>query len=345
MKTRLKNQTLLFVIISFFIASCSSDTIDYQGLTSTNEVAKVKEPKINVPTLTTTAASVITATTASSGGTIISTKGVITANGVVWSTSPSPTIDLITKTTDGTGLVGFTSSLTSLNPATTYYVRAYATNVNGTGYGNQVSFTTLTPPLASVIIGTQTWTNANLNVDTYSDGTPIPQVTDPAVWANLTTGAWCYYNNDPANGAVYGKLYNWYAVAGIYDAASLLDPSLRKQLAPTGYHIPTDAEWTVLNTYLGGESLAGGAMKETGTTHWIDPNTNATNSSGFTGLGGGYRYTNGTFLNMGYFGVWYSSTEYNATFAWYRYLDYSYGIAYRNSTTKVDGFSVRCLMN
>jgi uncharacterized protein (TIGR02145 family) len=340
MKTHRKNQTLLlFVILTFFIVSCSTDTIDSQGFTNTNEVAKVKEPKTNVPTLTTTAASVITATTAGSGGTMISATGIISAKGVVWSTSPNPTIVLTTKTTDGTGSNDFTSSLTSLNPATTYYIRAYATNVKGTGYGNQVSFTTFT----LVPIGNQTWTKENLDVATYSDGTSIPQVTDPAAWASLTTGAWCYYNNDSANGAVYGKLYNWYAVAGIHDAASLSDPSLRKQLAPTGYHIPTDAEWSTLTTYLGGESVAGGAMKETGTAHWLAPNTDDTNSSGFTGLPGGYRYYDGTFYDIGYYSILWSSTESSATEAWYRYLFYNNGVAGRNSTNKEFGYSVRCL--
>jgi uncharacterized protein (TIGR02145 family) len=346
MKTHLKNQTLLlFVIISFFIVSCSSDTIDSQGLTNTNELAKIKEPKINVPTLITTAASVTTATTASSGGTIISAKGTISAKGVVWSTLPNPTVDLITKTSDGIGSIGFTSSLTNLSPATTYYVRAYATNVNGTGYGNQVSFTTLTPPLPSVTIGTQTWTSENLDVDSYSDSTPIPQVTDPAAWANLTTGAWCYYNNDPANGAVYGKLYNWYAVVGIYDAASLSDPSLRKQLAPTGYHIPTHDEWTTLTVYLLVNSPpAGGALKETGTTHWLDPNTYGNNSSGFTALPGG-QLSIGSFNSIGEFGIWWTSTEYETLNA------YSHGVYYASGDinfyggSKVIGHSVRCLKN
>jgi uncharacterized protein (TIGR02145 family) len=339
MKTHLKNQTLLFLIISFFMVSCSTDTIDSQGLTTTNAVAKVKDPKPNVPTLTTTAASVITTTTASSGGVIINAKGVISAKGVVWSTSPDPAINLTTKTTDGTGLDGFTSSLTSLSPVTTYYVRAYATNGNGTGYGNQVSFTT--PSI--VAIGTQTWIAVNLNVDAYSDGTPIPEVTNPDAWAGLTTGAWCYYNNDPENGAVYGKLYNWYAVAGIHDPASLSDPSLRKQLAPTGYHIPTDAEWTTLTSYLGGEDVAGGAMKEDGTIHWLDPNTDATNSSGFTGLPGGWRDHNGTFDNIGIVSIWWSFTELDTGGAWVRYLGHNGGYAIRNASNTGGGFSVRCL--
>ena len=197
--------------------------------------------------------------------------------------------------------------------------------------------------IPQVTICSQVWAAKNLDVTTYSDGTPIPQVTDPTAWANLTTGAWCYYNNDPANGAVYGKLYNWYAAAGIYDAASLSNPALRKNLAPTGYHVPTDAEWTTLTTCLGGESIAGGKMKETGTAHWISPNTDATNSSGFTGLPGGYRTNDGAFYIVGNFGYWWSSSEYNTTFAWSRNLDYNYGGANIYSSNERQGFSVRCL--
>jgi len=197
--------------------------------------------------------------------------------------------------------------------------------------------------IPQVTICTQTWTTKNLAVTAYSDGTPIPQVTDPTAWANLTTGAWCYYNNDVAYNATYGKLYNWYAAVGIYDAASLANPALRKKLAPTGYHVPTDAEWTTLMTCLGGESIAGGKMKETGTAHWISPNTDATNSSGFTGLPGGYRGFYGTFNDIGNDGYWWSSSELDTTYAWNRGLSYYVGSAYRNANNKKDGFSVRCL--
>jgi len=197
--------------------------------------------------------------------------------------------------------------------------------------------------IPQVTICTQTWTTKNLAVTAYSDGTVIPQVSDPTAWANLTTGAWCYYNNDVAYNATYGKLYNWYATVGIYDAASLANPALRKKLAPTGYHVPTDAEWTTLMTCLGGESIAGGKMKETGTAHWISPNTVATNSSGFTGLPGGYRGNNGTFYGIGYNGFWWSSSENDETLAWFRFLDYIDGSAYRNYFNKTFGFSVRCL--
>ena len=180
---------------------------------------------------------------------------------------------------------------------------------------------------SQVAICTQTWTTKNLAVTAYSDGTPIPQVTDPTAWANLTTGAWCYYNNDAANNTVYGKLYNWYAAAGIYDAASLANPTLRKKLAPTGYHVSTDTEWTTLTTCLGGINVAGGKMKETGTAHWNSPNTDATNSSGFTGLPGGFRNYDGTFYFIGFNGYWWSSSEDGAAYAWYRYLNYSNGVA------------------
>ena len=190
-----------------------------------------------------------------------------------------------------------------------------------------------------VTIGTQIWQTTNLNVTSYRDGTPIPEVTDPTAWAALTTGAWCYYNNTTANGTTYGKLYNWYAVVGIHDT----DPNTpNKILAPTGYHIPTDAEWTTLTTFLGGESVAGGKMKETGTAHWISPNTDATNSSGFTGLPGGYRDGGGTFPNIGY-GIWWSSSERGTTYAWSRDLYFNSGYAGRNDDDKRDGFSVRCL--
>ena len=197
--------------------------------------------------------------------------------------------------------------------------------------------------IPQVTICTQVWATKNLDVNTYSDGTPIPQVTDPAAWANLTTGAWCYYNNDPANNATYGKLYNWYAAVGIYDAASLANPALRKKLAPTGWHVPTDVEWTTLTTCLGGEGVAGGKMKEAGTAHWNSPNTDATNSSGFTGLPGGSSDPNGSFGLIGLFGSWWSSSENDSTGVWGRGLYYNYGFVYSNHYYKTYGVSVRCL--
>lgn len=290
-----------------------------------------------LPTLITATISTITSNSAVSGGTITANGGAtITARGLVWSTSTNPTI-VNSKTTDGIGTGSFESVMTGLNPATTYYVKAYATNSAGTSYGTELSFTTATPIIllpSVVTIGAQTWTTKNLDVTTYSDGTPIPQVTDPRAWWSLTTGAWCYYNNDSANGATYGKLYNWYAVAGIHDT----DPNTpNKKLAPTGYHIPSDAEWTTLTTYLGVD--AGGKMKSTGTSLWSPPsNQSFTNSSGFTGLPGGYRdYLSGLFHTIGKEGHWWSSSDSSRTLY---YL--SSGIT-NDQTAGRSGFSVRCI--
>ena len=170
----------------------------------------------------------------------------------------------------------------------------------------------------TVIIGTQEWMKENLNVSKYSDGTPIPQVTDPTAWSNLTTGAWCYYNNDTSLGNTYGKMYNWYAVAGIWQAESNPPTSAeiasRKSLAPSDWNVPSVADWSSLFNDLGGNSVAGGKMKEAGLNHWSDPNTDATNSSGFTGLPGGYRPTNTIGQNLTGTGHWWCS-DYLAPFA------------------------------
>ncbi|MBU3680984.1 MAG: hypothetical protein FGM16_03475 [Flavobacterium sp.] len=189
-----------------------------------------------------------------------------------------------------------------------------------------------------------TFTKQNLNVSKYNDGTPIPQVTDPTQWANLTTGAWCYYENNTANGAVYGKLYNWYAVVGIYDAASAANPALRKKLAPTGWHVPTDAEWTLLTDCLGGYPIAGAKMKVPGTTLWSFPNFGASNESGFTGLPGGWRQNlNGFYSSLNFYGHFWSSTVYDLTSAWRRSLNYNNPDADWGNYNKNCGFSVRCL--
>ena len=180
-----------------------------------------------------------------------------------------------------------------------------------------------------VTIGTQVWTSKNLDVATYRNGDVIPEVQDKNAWAKLTTGAWCYYNNDASNGTKYGKLYNWYAVS---------DP---RGLAPNGYHIPTDAEWTILSYYLDGDSGAGIKMKST--SGWDDDNGNGTNSSGFSGLPGGIRFNNGAFYSTDPYGAWWSSTESKTNNAWFRSLNYSYGFLGSNGKDKKSGLSVRCL--
>lgn len=182
-----------------------------------------------------------------------------------------------------------------------------------------------------VVIDTQTWMGCNLNVTAYRNGDVIPQVTDATAWSALSTGAWCHYNNDPANDAIYGKLYNWYAINDI------------RGLAPIGYHVPTDAEWTILVDYLGGESLAGGKMKETGLCHWLSPNSDATDDFGFAGLPGGYRNIIGAFVNIGNNGYWWSSVDSSTTLAWYRYLYFNNSYISSFSYYKTQGLSVRLI--
>ena len=181
----------------------------------------------------------------------------------------------------------------------------------------------------SVKIGSQTWMTENLNVSTFRNGDPIPQAKTAYEWEKAGQNkqpAWCYYDNNPANGAKYGRLYNWYAVN---------DP---RGLAPVGYHIPSDAEWTKLEDYLGSD--AGTKMKST--SGW-EGNGNGTNSSGFNGLPGGFRSFNGSFYSIGGDGNWWSSTEINTSSAWYRALFYTNGLVSRHNFVKEEGFSVRCL--
>jgi len=164
-----------------------------------------------------------------------------------------------------------------------------------------------------------------------NDGTTIPLVTDYSDWRYLTTPGYCWYNNDQPNyGNTYGALYNWYTIN-------------TGKLCPVGWHVPTDAECTTLSTFLGGESVAGGKMKETGTTHWLSPNTGATDESGFSGLPGGYRLFNGDFNYIGVRGYWWLSTENSVREAWHRDMDTNYANVTRTSLNKEDGFSVRCV--
>jgi uncharacterized protein (TIGR02145 family) len=208
--------------------------------------------------------------------------------------------------------------------------------------GNEVAsvpLPTYDTTIPSVTIGTQIWSNKNLSVARYRNGDPIPQVTDPTQWASLTTGAWCWYNNDSATyAATYGRLYNWYAVN---------DP---RGLAPQGWRIPTEGDWNRLVKFIdpGADTTcqfcsqsgtAGGAMKST--TGWNAPNTGATNSSGFSGLPGGYRNHDGTFNSVGINGIWWSAGEFDTSNAWLRTLNYGNANVNRGGINKSGGFSVR----
>jgi|GEM_PF-254528 len=280
------------------------------------------------PTLTTTAASSITRYAATSGGTITSNGGsVITVSGICWSTTATPTT-ADSKTTDGTTSGAFSGSITGLTAGVTYYVRAYATNAIGTSYGAAQSFTTLSPPAVqtTVLIGTQRWTDKNLEVTTYRNGDAITYAANATEWnaaTNAGIGAWSYYNFDPANGAIYGKLYNWYAVAD------------SRFLAPAGYHIPTKAEYNTLGT--DGSALKASSSEWGGNT--------GTNTTGFTGLPGGNNNISGgnRFEDKGTSGWFWTSEEdiVDPTKAYFRLLHQTAGFVDVGSYSKKYGFSVR----
>jgi uncharacterized protein (TIGR02145 family) len=190
--------------------------------------------------------------------------------------------------------------------------------------------------IASVTIGSQVWMKKNLDVTNYRNGDPIPEVKDRTKWASLTTGAWCWFKNDSANGSVYGRLYNWYAIK---------DP---RGLAPAGWHVASDDEWTTLTTFLGGEAVAGGKMKSTGTVEagtglWLAPNTDATNSSGFKALPGGYRNDDGSFYGVEVYGGWWTDTKRGPRGSWHRDLFYDFGYIYRYSHFWKNGYAIRCV--
>ena len=198
----------------------------------------------------------------------------------------------------------------------------------------------------SVKICNQIWAIKNLDVSTYSDGTQIPQITSAEEWSGLTTGAWCYYNNDSENGAVYGKLYNWYAVAGIYDEASASNPALRKKLAPTGWHIPIEAEWNMLIKCLGYNDAAS-KLKESGSKHWVctEYTKKSTNDSGFSAIPGGFR-DNNRFYALGRKGYWWSSPDDKTEEierAMSLTLDYYFPSEEIYYAMKINGYSVRCV--
>ncbi len=184
-----------------------------------------------------------------------------------------------------------------------------------------------------VTIGNQVWTVENLQTTKYNDGTPIAHVTDRDAWSTLTTGAYCYYDNNPEFGDKYGALYNWYAVN-------------TGKLAPAGWRVPSDADWTLLETYLGGRDIAGGKMKATGTLQgedglWHEPNTGATNKSGFTGLPGGHRHGFLFFCGLVGSGYWWSAMEYGESAAWRYSLGFGSSHLDRDKNGKTFGFSVR----
>ncbi len=181
-----------------------------------------------------------------------------------------------------------------------------------------------------VRIGDQWWMAKNLKAVKYSNGDTIPEVPGQSDWMGLSTGAFCYFDNNPDNAALYGCLYNWYAAIDL------------RNICPAGWHVPSDAEWVELTTFLGGEAIAGGKMKETGTLHWFAPNTGATNESGMTLIAGGVR-SYGNFNGLGYGASLWSGTAFDDIFAWNRDIFYYNSVANHSGTDKKSGLSLRCV--
>jgi uncharacterized protein (TIGR02145 family) len=197
---------------------------------------------------------------------------------------------------------------------------------------NSIAISNSNIVLPTTLIGGQEWTVKNLDVDHYRNGDEIPQVQNPYEWSKLTTGAWCYYDNDPKNGKIYGKLYNWYAVN---------DP---RGLAPNGYHIPTSKEVDFLLGFLGGSGVAGYKLKESGSKYWNSPNiyvTN-TNNSGFSGLPGGYRTGDyGAFEHVKFYGKWWYVFSYSSG-SYFSLAEFT-NVVSSQAANKSSGFSVRCI--
>jgi len=305
----------------------------------------------SLPTLTTAVVNTIALTSAVSGGNITANGGsTVTVSGLCWSLIANPTVTDF-HTTDGTITGIFASTMTGLTKGTQYYVRAYATNSAGTGYGNQLTFSTDIDDVEgnvynTIPIGTQVWMAENLKTTLFNNSTAIPNVTASTgggSWSVLTTPAYCWFNNDgPTYKPLYGALYNWFAVN-------------TGNLCPTGFHVPTDDEFGTLEVALGmvpadvqlfgvfrgTTQLVGSQMKNT--TGWAT-GENGTNTSGWSALPGGYRYyVDGTFQAVGTFSYWWSSSVGNGTETWYRRLDGSSNGVFRNAVDYKAGKYIRCV--
>jgi uncharacterized protein (TIGR02145 family) len=316
-----------------------------------NEVSFKTQIGAIPPTVITSIASDISYLTFTTGGKVTFDGGSnVIARGIVWSQTEVPTVSLATKTVNGGGIGAFISYMFDLKPNTVYYVRAYATNGAGTGYGKLDTIRTRTwvncPSTVKdidnnvynvVTIDYQCWTKENLKVSRYQNGDVIPVIINDRIWESQTSGMRCWYANDSTSfEELYGNLYNWYAV----DDA--------RRLCPAGWHVPTDVEWSTLTDYLGGHTFAGGKMKSTGTSLWNGPNAGATNETSFSGYPGGNRYSRGNFVNYKDHAFFFSSTGYGGD-AWFILLYASYASSGRtfswdgSVSFKSFGGSIRCL--
>jgi uncharacterized protein (TIGR02145 family) len=337
--TFVSSLTLLMSGTKYYVRAYATNEA---GTAYGDEISFTSAIEIVLPTVTTTAISGVTATTASSGGNVTDAgNGTISGRGVCWATSTGPTI-YGTHTDYGTGTGAFAGSITGLTPNTLYYVRAYATNSAGTSYGSELILTTFAATDAdgnnytSATIYTQIWLVQNLSTTKYNNGDNISTTSTPTLdisGQSTPEYQWAYGGNE-SNAATYGRLYTWYAIT---------DP---RGVCPTGWHVPSIDETITLANNIGGVNIAGGKLKEADTVHWSSPNSYATDDFGFKGLPGGGRDVNGVFGYIKEIGNWWtSSPATNTSNGDNRGLDYqSAGFASSNYDKRA-GFSVRCIKN
>ncbi len=356
---------LVVTLFSLFLFSCSSNDSVSGTITSTSlNISTYSVEEINY-----TSAKIIG----------IVAYGDNLEIGFCWNTIGNPILNPNHKVVQNPGSGTFSYTLNQLSPNTTYYVRAYVKKSDGIPvYGNQLTFTTLhdlfingTPVTVdgtsynTLVINGKTWMKQNLNATTYSDGSPIQVATDVAELGSLKVGAYCDYAFDSANGPIYGKLYNWYAVAGIWNVASLTIPTSRKKLAPVGWHVSTDADWDSLATGLGGENVVGKKLKDNSATSTWDVSTNyGTNDSGFSALPGGLFYYHyelipaspgppptlpiflDKFVWKGKAAYWWTSSEVGTTapdLVWVRDVNCTSDELVKSSAVKNRALSIRCV--
>ena len=299
------NRILLFFTTFLLLAATSCS----KSGGSTPDPVPITPP--STPTISTDSAKSVTTTTAILGGNVTADGGAtVTTRGICWKADTTSTFSYPTLKDDHNvvcdGTTGsFSATVANLAPYTKYTFCTYAINKAGISYGKYITFKTPGPTVTdydgnvyqTVKIGSQIWMVGNLKVAHYNNGDSIPNVTDQNTWNGLTTGVLCACNNDQSNVKTYGYLYNYYVIS---------DP---RGICPSGWHVPSLAEWQTLSQSCGGDAMAGGALKETGTTHWDAPNTGATNSSGFTALPGGGRVPTG-FIALGNSVAFWSTTTF-----------------------------------
>lgn len=344
MKRTVKNITLMCAIALILILGCKKE---------------ITLP----PNVITHDPTVITDTLIETGGRVISSgASAVIKRGVVWDSVKFQTYDFNDTnlagskkqfTSDGVGDGSFSSTISPLHAGTAYFVMAYAITEDLTTFGNRIMVSTVPDtintmidldgnvyhtmtyywPDISKIVRHSTWTIENLKTTRYATGEKIPIIIDSTLWENQSSGAYCNYNNDTNNVPVYGNLYNWYAVH-------------TKRLCPQGWHVPDKDEWEDLLTFLGGQDIAGGQMKEAGIDHWQSPNSEANNISRFTALpGGGRSGVNGSFNFIGQYGnFWTASPSTNDPQKAIGYFLYYNAMHVGHTEGNIkSGLSVRCV--